>query len=138
MKSKVMAWVAAAALLAALSVAGCTGDPARDNRTAGGAALGAGVGAVAGALLNSGNPWQGGVIGAALGAAIAGGTTYIAGHAARQAAHTRRPVAYTNVSTGQRVEAYPAQTSKKGCTTIREKQYRNGQLIKETERQVCN
>ena len=106
-----MAWVAAAALLTALSVAGCTGDPARDNRTAGGAALGA---------------------------AIAGGTTYIAGHAARQAAHTRRPVAYTNVSTGQRVEAYPAKTNSKGCTTIREKQYRNGQLIKETERQVCN
>ena len=67
MKTKIIAAVAATALLAA-----CTTDPytgqQKVSNTAGGAAIGAGLGALAGIALGGGNDHRNALIGASVGA----------------------------------------------------------------------
>ena len=99
-----------------------------------GAGVGAATGAVAGALI-AGNPWQGGVIGGALGAIAGGAITHIARTASSQAAQHNQPVAYTRGN--EKVVSTPM--GKKGdCQIVKERYYKNGQVYKEVEREVCN
>ena len=69
--------VAAVALVGALALAGCSGQPltTREKGTLGGGVLGAGTGAIIGAAV--GHPAAGAAIGGALGA----GTGYVVGNA---------------------------------------------------------
>ena len=99
-------------------------------------AVGAGVGAAAGALIDKKNHWRGGVIGAGLGAILGGAVGEINNRAIREAAQQQQPVVYTNQAGNQRVEAIP-HGPKGNCNMVTEKYYENGQLIKEVEREVC-
>jgi outer membrane lipoprotein SlyB len=103
-----------------------------------GAAVGAGVGGVAGALLDPGNHWRGGVIGGSLGAVLGGTLGEISNRAARESAYNNRPVAYTNEANSQRVVAQPQRTTQGNCRVVREKYYEYGELVREVEREVCN
>ncbi len=94
MKTKIVAAVAATALLAA-----CTTDPytgqQRVSNTAGGAAIGAGLGALAGIALGGGNDRRNALIGAGVGA-LAGGA--IGNYMDRQEAELRAQLQGTGVS----------------------------------------
>ena len=83
------------------------------------------------------NRWKGGVIGAALGAALGGTLGEISDRASREAAYSRRPVAYANAAGTQRVVAQPY-GSQGRCQVVKEKIYENGNLVREIQRQVCN
>ncbi|MBV1739216.1 MAG: hypothetical protein KMY53_13695 [Desulfarculus sp.] len=96
--------------------------------------MGAATGAVAGALI-AGNPWQGGVIGGALGAIAGGAITHIARTASGQAAQHNAPVAYQRGN--EKVVATPVGT-KGECKVIKERYYKDGKMYKEVEREVCN
>ncbi len=131
-KSRMMRRLSCALLALALAGAGCAYNPSRSELQGG--AVGAATGAVAGALLDS---WRGGVIGAALGAVAGATITHIATRASNEAAHSQRPVSYTNEAGTQRVEARPV--SRRGkCQIVAEKYYEQGQLVKEVQREVCN
>lgn len=103
-----------------------------------GAGAGGAVGGVAGALLDSKNPWRGGVIGAVLGA-IAGATiTDISMQASREAAASNRPVEY-RTEDGRGVYRadpvdYNAQTK---CHKVQERVWEDGSLVKDQIREVC-
>jgi len=137
-KINCIAAVSLAAVLA-LGVLGCGGanvpEPSRSGYQGG--AVGAAVGATAGALLDDDNRWRGGVIGGALGAVLGGAMGEISNRAAQQAAYQQQPVVYTNQTGNQRVEAYPTQR-RGNCHIVKEKFFEHGQLVRETEREVCN
>ena len=94
MKTKIIAAMAAAALLAA-----CTTDPytgqQKVSNTAGGAAIGAGLGALAGIALGGGNDRRNALIGAGVGA-LAGGA--IGNYMDRQEAELRAQLQGTGIS----------------------------------------
>ncbi|MEW5914473.1 MAG: YMGG-like glycine zipper-containing protein [Thermodesulfobacteriota bacterium] len=132
MSRKIIALAICLALALALVGAGC----GMQSSTYEGAGVGGAAGAVAGALLDS-NAWRGGVIGGALGALAGGAITYIATHASRQAAQANRPVAYTKNDGTERVTAIPVAT-RGNCKVVKERYYKNGQMYKEVEREVCD
>ena len=133
--------IAAIFLIAALAFTalGCGAANLPSPSRAGyqGGAVGAGVGAAAGALIDDDNRWRGGVIGGALGAVLGGAMGEISNSAAQQVAYQRQPVAYTNQTGTQRIEAYPYQR-RGNCHIVKEKFYEHGNLVRETEREVCN
>src|SRR4030042_2056974 len=81
-------------ILGLLFVIGCAPLQPTTPRTYEGAAAGAVVGGVAGALLDRHNPWRGGIIGAALGAVAGGTLTEISARASQEAVQANRPVEY--------------------------------------------
>jgi len=121
-------------LTGALSLSSC----ARDDYTGQGAAVGGGLGALAGALIGGDNRWRGAVIGGLIGAAIGGSLAEISSRAAREAAAEGRPVAYESEDGFRRVEAspvgYDAQTK---CHKVREREWQDGQLVKDGITEVC-
>jgi hypothetical protein len=134
---KMALWVTAAMMALVLSLAGCATTQGPSRQAYQGGAVGAGVGAAAGALIDKNNRWRGGVIGAGLGAILGGALGQISNRAAQEAAYQQRPVVYTNAPGTQRVEAAPV--GRKGnCRIVKEKYYEHGQLVKETEREVCD
>ena len=131
-------WVVMLALLAlVVSLTGCAGVQGPSKAGYQGGAVGAGVGAAAGALLDDKNSWRGGVIGAGLGAVLGGAMGEISDRAAREAAGNRQPVVYTNAPGTRRIEAEPLKP-RGNCRVVVEKFYENGQLVKEVEREVCD
>jgi len=127
-----------AMLALVVSFSGCATAPQSPSKQAyQTGAVGAGVGAAAGALLDKKNHWRGGVIGAGLGAVLGGAVGEINNRAIQEAAYRQQPVVYTNAEGTQRVEAIPGDP-KGNCKLVTEKYYENGQLIKEVEREVCN
>lgn len=108
-----------------------------------GAAAGGAVGGVAGALIDSGNPWRGGVIGAALGAVAGATLTDIAVKGAKESSETGKPVEYRrddNYKTTYRAEPASLQYATTGnakCRKVREKIYQNDVLIKTSIKEIC-
>lgn len=107
-----------------------------------GAATGAAVGGVAGALLDSKNHWRGGVIGAALGALAGATIADVSIRGSRDAARTDRPVEYrTEDNRGYyRAEPvgqpyYPNEQTK--CRKVNERVWEDGRLVKDTVKEVC-
>jgi hypothetical protein len=135
MSDKKLITLAVLGIAICLLVAGCARGPSRTAYEGG--TVGAGVGAVAGALIDDDNRWRGGVIGGALGAVLGGALGEISDRAANEAAYQRQPVAYSNQSGTQRLEAQPMYQSG-NCQMVREKYYKHGRLVKVTEREVCN
>ncbi len=129
--------IATICIMAAVLLAGCYAPYGPSPAGYQGAAVGGGVGATAGALLDSNNRWRGGVIGGALGAVLGGTLTEISSQAARQAARQQQPVRYHNLSGTQQVVAQPVY-QRGNCHIVREKYYQNGQLVRVTEREVCD
>ncbi len=97
-----------------------------------GGVAGGAVGGIAGAILDSRNPWRGGVVGATLGA-IAGATIAdISAQGAREAANVDRPVEYR--TDDQRVYYYAEPVgydSRNHCRRVRERIYEDGRLVRE-------
>ncbi len=131
MKTKSLCLAVCLVLSISLLGLGCSSLSKSDYE---GAGVGAATGAVAGALI-AGNPWQGGVIGGALGAIAGGAITHIARTASSQAAQHNAPVSYQRGN--EKVVSTPM--GKKGnCQIVKERYYKNGQVYKEVEREVCN
>ncbi|WP_022852695.1 YMGG-like glycine zipper-containing protein [Thermodesulfatator atlanticus] len=101
-----------------------------------GASLGAAVGAVAGALLDDGNPWRGAVIGGTMGAVLGGGLAELSSEASASAATTGQPVVYRQGNTV--VEATPLNYNQQTkCHKVRKRIWQNGQLVQDHVEEVC-
>lgn len=113
-------------------IAGCTQYHAR------GAATGAAVGGVAGALLDRKNSWRGVVIGSTLGA-IAGATiTDISMQASREAVRENRPVEYRTTDGRGVYRAEPlAYNAETRCHKVQERVWEDGKLIKDQIKEIC-
>jgi outer membrane lipoprotein SlyB len=102
-----------------------------------GGAVGAGVGGLAGALLDS-NPWRGGIIGGALGAVLGATLGQLSDQAAREAAQSNRPVEYRTEDGRGRYYAepqgYDAHTK---CHKVHEKVWEEGRLVRDQVKEVC-
>jgi hypothetical protein len=99
-----------------------------------GGTVGGATGVVAGALIDG---WRGGIIGGVLGVVAGATITHIATKASREAARSQKPVSYSNDGGTHRVEAYPV-ASRGRCHTVKEKFFENGQMVRETEQEVCD
>lgn len=114
-------------------------------RTYEGAAAGAALGAVTGALIDKDKRWRGAVIGGALGALLGGTLTEISARAAREAAMQNQPVVYQSQDGWQKVEAVPVQTvtydrgdqGQTKCKKVRIRQWDRGHLVKEEIKEIC-
>jgi len=97
-----------------------------------GAALLGAVGAGAGALIDKDNPWRGAAIGAGIGALAGAGMAEVSKRAAREAVASGQPVTYSQrTTTGwNRVEAVPTMRGGQRCAVV--KTYENGRLASET------
>jgi hypothetical protein len=103
-----------------------------------GAETGAVVGGVAGAFLDSRNPWRGGVVGGILGA-IAGATIAdISLRASREAAMENRPVEYQTEGGRGVYRADPlGYDEATRCRKVHERVWEDGRLVKDRIREVC-
>ncbi len=121
-------------LVVSLSVLlfGCTEYHAK------GAGAGGLLGGVAGALLDSKNPWRGGIIGAAIGG-IAGATlTDISMQASREAAASGQPVEYRTTDGRGVYRADPVSVDEQTrCKKVRERVWEDDRLIKDQVKEVC-
>ncbi|MCS7163783.1 MAG: glycine zipper 2TM domain-containing protein [Thermodesulfovibrio sp.] len=107
-----------------------------------GAAAGAVVGGVAGALLDKKNPWRGGVIGAGLGTVFGATIADISIRGSREAYQTGKPVEYRTEDGRGYYRAEPTsdyyyKDPYTKCRKVSEKIWENGKLIKETVKEVC-
>lgn len=100
-----------------------------------GAGAGTVIGGVAGALLDRGNPWRGGVIGGVLGAVAGATLTDISMRGSQEAATSGRIVEYRTEDGRGVYRAEPLEQTK--CKKIQERVWEDGKLIKDTIREVC-
>lgn len=103
-----------------------------------GAGTGAAIGGISGAILDSRNPWRGGVIGGVLGAIVGATIADIQMKASREAAMENKPVEY-RTEDGRGVyradpQGYDERTK---CRRIHEKVWEDGRLVKDHVREVC-
>jgi hypothetical protein len=106
-----------------------------------GAAVGGGVGGVAGALLDNDNPWRGGVIGAALGALFGATIADVSVRGSQEAARTGRPVEYRTTTESGRTGMYRADpleyNPRTKCHKVQERTWEDGKLIRDEIKEVC-
>ena len=111
---------------------------ATTQRTYEAGAVGAGLGGLAGALIDSDNRWRGGVLGAVIGGVLAGTVTEISTRAAVEAAEEGHPVIYQSNDGYQRVEESPVSyNAETKCHKVRERIWQEGQLVKDEVKEVC-
>ncbi|HVN96621.1 MAG TPA: YMGG-like glycine zipper-containing protein [Syntrophorhabdaceae bacterium] len=138
MNGKELKMLAAISVIALITVASCA-EFQEQTPTVQGGAVGAGVGGLAGALLDSHNPWRGGIIGGALGAVLGGTLGQISDHASREAATVKKPVEYrTENGRGYVREeplSYDAATK---CRRVRERVYEDGRLVRSHIKEICD
>ena len=104
-----------------------------------GAGVGGAVGGVSGALLDSENPWRGGVIGAALGAVLGATLADISMHASREAVSARKPVEYSTTDGRGVYRAEPLEYNERtNCHTVREQVWEDGRVISDRKREICD
>ena len=104
-----------------------------------GGAAGAGVGGIAGAMLDKKNPWRGAVKGAILGGVLGAGITEASAQAARDAAINNRPVRYVSEDNRRVYVAEPVGNpyGQTKCRKVRERVWENGLLSGDRLREVC-
>ncbi len=103
-----------------------------------GAGAGGAVGGVAGALLDSKNPWRGGVIGAALGAILGATITDISMRASNESVASGRPVQYRTTDGRGVYRADPVDYNPQTkCHKIQERVWEDGRLVKNQIREIC-
>ncbi|NGX31806.1 MAG: hypothetical protein K940chlam8_01188 [Chlamydiae bacterium] len=117
----------------ACSMISCQGQSAGQA-----AVTGAVVGGVTGALIDSSNPWRGGLIGGVIGS-IAGATiAEVSKQGGDEAARSGRPVEYTSED-GRMYRADPMYKTQGGhCYVVRERVWKDGKLVQEQLREICN
>lgn len=103
-----------------------------------GAAVGAGLGAAAGALIDEDNRWRGAALGAAIGGAFGGTLAEVSYRASQEAAREGRPVVYESEDGYRRVEATPqSYNAQTDCHKVRERVWEGDKLVKDQVREVC-
>lgn len=107
-----------------------------------GGAAGGLIGGIAGALLDSKNPWRGGVIGAGLGAVAGATIADISVRGSREAYRSGKPVEYrTEDGRGsyraEPVGDYYRPDEHTKCRKVRERTWENDRLVKDTVKEVC-
>lgn len=103
-----------------------------------GAETGAAVGGISGAILDSRNPWRGGVIGGVLGAVVGATIADIQLKASREAAMENKPVEYRTEDGRGVYRADPmGYDERTKCRKIHEKVWEDGRLVKDQVREVC-
>lgn len=103
-----------------------------------GGGVGAGGGAILGAMIDHRNRWRGAVIGGVAGAVLGGTLGYIIQRSNQQAAQYNRPVQYTSTDGRQKVVSTPiGRDPNTGCTIVREDVYVDGRLARSRRQQVC-
>lgn len=103
-----------------------------------GAAAGNSVGGASGAVLNSRNPWRGGVIGGAVGAMVGATIADVSYRASREAAVANKPVEYTTENGRAVYRADPVRYDERTrCWSVRERIWEYGRLVKDEARNVC-
>lgn len=103
-----------------------------------GAGTGAAVGGISGAILDSRNPWRGGVIGGVIGAIVGATIADIQLKASREAAEENRPVEYRTEDGRGVYRAEPqGYDDRTHCKRIHEKVWEDGRLVKDHVREVC-
>jgi len=139
-------------LLASMFMSGCETIEGLSPKTKTGAGIGAVAGGILGALIDSGKPWRGAIIGAAAGAAAGGWIGYkmdtksaevtadsdIVAQAASEAAKQNAKVKYSRVTEAgitEEVIATPGQLTG-NLRNVTVQYFRNGTLISTETRQV--
>ena len=103
-----------------------------------GAGIGAGVGGVAGALLDNSNPWRGGMIGAALGAIFGATISDVAVKASQESAASGRPVEYRTTDGRGVYRADPVDyNARTNCHKVQERVWEDGKLVKDQIKEIC-
>jgi hypothetical protein len=103
-----------------------------------GGGVGAGVGGIAGALLDHRNPWRGGLIGAALGGAFGATIGDISDRASREAAQANKAAVYRTEDGRGVYEADPmGYDERTRCKKVHERVWEDDQLVKDRVREVC-
>jgi hypothetical protein len=98
---------------------------------AAGSMTGGTYGGIAGAILDSRNPWRGGVIGAALGALAGATIADVSVRGAREVVTVNRPVEYRTEDLRGHYYAEPlGYDDGRRCRKVREKVYADGMLVK--------
>jgi hypothetical protein len=103
-----------------------------------GAGAGAAVGGVSGAILDSKNPWRGGVIGGALGAILGATLSDISVRASRESAVSNRPVQYRTEDGRGVYRADPIEyNARTNCRKVQERVWEDGRLVKDEIKEIC-
>jgi hypothetical protein len=134
-------WTRVVALIVlASSIAGCASMGLNQSHYEG-AGVGAALGGATGALLNKKNPWQGGVIGAGLGAVFGASIVEITKKGSAEAARTGRPVEYRTEDGKGVYRAEPVGEQygdeRTTCRKVRERIYEGDKLTKDVVKEVC-
>lgn len=120
-------------MLFAGSLAGCL-----PHQSAGGT-IGGAYGGIAGAILDSRNPWRGGVIGATLGALAGATIADVSVHGAREAIGAGRPVEYRTEDRRARYYAEPLGYDEvRKCRRVRENIFVEGRLVRKRTVLYCD
>jgi len=152
MKETIMRKLIVGLVLLSMVLSGCSTIQSLSSTTKTGAAIGAVTGGILGALIDSSNPWRGGVIGVAAGVAAGGWIGYkmgekksvakadedIVSRAAKEAATLNATVKYSRVTEAgdkEEVIATPGEL-KNNSRTIIIKYFRNDTLISTETRQI--
>src|SRR4030042_2485907 len=107
-------------------------------KTKTGAGVGGGVGGIAGLIIDSHNPWRGGILGVAIGAVAGGVIGNIIDHSTREAASKNATVKYSRTTengTKEEVVATPRATEK-NSKLVSVKYARNGKVMGEEIQKV--
>jgi len=109
------------------------------QRQATGSMVGGTYGGLAGAILDSKNPWRGGVIGAALGALAGATIADVSAEGAHQAVSSGRPVEYRTEDRRGHYYAEPeGYDDARKCRKVRENMYVEGRLVKRRTVLYCD
>ena len=126
--------LAVAACLTSLLFTGC----ATQHQATGGM-IGGTYGGLAGAILDTRNPWRGGVIGAALGAMVGATIADVSAQGARQAVSSGSPVEYRTEDRRGHYYAEPeGYDDARKCKRVRENVYVEGRLVKRRTVLYCD
>ncbi len=125
-------------LIACMLEYSCSWFEQQSKKTKEGTGIGAVVGGLAGLIIDSHNPWRGGVIGAAIGAVSGGVIGNIIDHSANEAAHRNKSIKYhrtTENGTKEEVTATP-HGSNGNYKLVTVKYVRDGKVVGEEVKQV--
>ena len=126
--------------LLATFLTGCAAIDEMGSGTKTGAGIGALTGGVAGAIINSKNPWMGGVIGAATGAVVGGVIGNISERAANESAKNDKSTQWDRTTDdGTREKVVAEYLGVEGSSElVKLKYYRDGRLVREEIKRVPN